>query len=99
MLVLTHFATWLNMAHISPPPQFFPQNARNDARSTPLHMAVEAGKTGAVQALLSVGADPEVVNAKGNAALHVAAERGNRLICQALIDFGARVCDRKVCLL
>jgi ankyrin repeat protein len=58
---------------------------------TPLQIAAEAGRCGAVVALLSNGAHVNAVDSVGCSALWVAAKAGHEQVVAALIDAGANV--------
>lgn len=65
--------------------------ARNASGVFPLHSAAASGSVEIVQALLAVGATPDVRQAGGFTALHSAAHHANKALVRALVDGGADV--------
>ncbi|XP_078256387.1 nuclear factor NF-kappa-B p105 subunit-like [Rhinoraja longicauda] len=61
-------------------------NMRNDLYQTPLQLGVITGQCAVVEQLLGSGADPALLDAKGNTVLHLAAERGDARTLQVLLE-------------
>lgn len=57
-------------------------DARNFSGQTALQVMVQRDRFDCVVALLSYGADPNLVDSSGNSSLHIAASSGNLLIVQ-----------------
>jgi ankyrin repeat protein len=57
--------------------------------STALHLAAQHGQKQVVSTLLSLGADPHVVDCAGRCAIHIAAAEGYDEIVKLLAFFGA----------
>ena len=68
---------------------------RNLRRQTPLHIAADAGKEGAVELLLDYGASANVVDGRGETALHAAGANGHTHIVRLLLRRGAQVLSDK----
>ena len=60
---------------------------RNFSGQTALHVMVQRDRFECIVALLSRGADPNVVDKSGNSPLHYAAGLGNLLIVQVIVRF------------
>ncbi|KAG2501661.1 hypothetical protein HYH03_000164 [Edaphochlamys debaryana] len=65
-------------------------NLKNQAGSTPLHIAASAGQVAFVRELLNHGAPHDVVDAGGNVPLHLAAELGALDCVTELLSTSAR---------
>jgi hypothetical protein len=59
--------------------------------STALHLAAQHGHQQVVSTLLSLGADPHLVDCAGRCAIHIAAAEGYHDIVKILLLFGADV--------
>lgn len=70
-------------------------NATDALGRTPLHACAAAGNTAdhvsVVQLLIENGANPTLKDQNGMGPLHIAAERGNDLVLEALIQIGVDV--------
>lgn len=64
-------------------------NPRDPMGVTPLHVAAKCSRLEALQALLSVGAEKDVVDYDGTSALHCAAGNGSDACVRALLAVGA----------
>ncbi|KAG1663279.1 hypothetical protein FOA52_006320 [Chlamydomonas sp. UWO 241] len=61
-------------------------DARDAGGCTPLFLASEAGREGAVRDLLAAGADPGCGNAAGESPLYIAALKGHLCVVRSLVD-------------
>jgi ankyrin repeat protein len=64
--------------------------AKNNAGSTPMHVAANSGQHSIVQWLLSKEGDPNEANKAGDTPLHTAARAGFKLVVQVLLAGGAK---------
>jgi len=62
-------------------------NAKNKQGLTPLQLAVQRGRVGAVRVLLARGADVRVEDKRKNTPLHAAAERNHKEIAELLLVY------------
>lgn len=60
-------------------------NTINDNKQTPLQVAINREHIRVVQVLLNSGADPNIIGAYGNNALHTACNRGNIIIVELIL--------------
>ncbi len=65
-------------------------SAKNNAGSTPMHLAANSGQHSIVQWLLSKEADPNDANKAGDLPLHTAARGGFKLVVSVLLAGGAK---------
>ncbi|NXI76665.1 ANKR7 protein, partial [Rhipidura dahli] len=83
-----HFASANDHADIA---RYLAQkNCQQNLRRTALMKAVECQQEKFVAILLEHGADPNLVDAEGNTALHLAVLSGNIAVAGLLLEHGAR---------
>lgn len=65
-------------------------SAKNNAGSTPMHMAANSGQHSIVQWLLTKEGDANDANKAGDTPLHIAARGGFKLVVSVLLAGGAK---------
>ena len=69
----------------------FPEPHLRNRGGTPLHLAADCDRPGAIRELIALGAHPDAVDDHGNTPLHRAAVNGNLYAMQELVKAGADV--------